>query len=106
MKIQKLLNTAAASCLLLAGRLAIQRRATHDPSDKNEISEQIEEIRQVSEGVKVVANAYGPILQSAIELGTLGVTHRIVVQSRPAFVDKPNSNWVVVAVHEFMGKQT
>lgn len=97
MKINSVLNGAAMNLRSLKGRLEVQRSATHDPSDKSDIAEWLEDTQNQIAALEAIASAYGPIIQSAIDTGMLGVTHRIAVQ----VTEPENGTWVNVSTHDF-----
>lgn len=97
MNIKNLLNNSAQNLRGLIGRLEVQANATHDPSDKADLQEWIEDCRNQIAALSAVASAYGPIIQSAIETGIAGHTHRVLVQ-----MGHPETGaWADVSVHEF-----
>jgi hypothetical protein len=97
MNIKNLLNNSAMHLRGLVGRLEVQLKATHDPSDKDDLREWIDDCRGQIGALNAVASAYGPIIQSAIDTGIRGLTHRILVQA----VHPETGAWADVSVHEF-----
>lgn len=80
MQIQKLLMSAAANVKTLGQRLSVQASATHDPSDRADINEWIEACNSQEQTLAAIAAAYGPIIQSSIDTGCAGLSHRIKVE--------------------------
>ena len=105
MNIKNLLNNSAMHLRGLVGRLEVQLKATHDPSDKDDLREWIDDCRGQIGALNAVASAYGPIIQSAIDTGIRGLTHRIVVQTvKTKYSEKGEvvyCEWEDVSSHEF-----
>lgn len=101
MNIKTLLNNSAQNLKGLIGRLEVQANATHDPSDKADLQEWIEDCRNQIAALSAVASAYGPIIQSAIETGIAGHTHRVVVQRFKEPPQFKGEEWEEISSHEF-----
>jgi hypothetical protein len=101
MDINKLLLSAALNVRTLGQRLSVQMSATHDPQDKAELREWIEACQSQSDALKTMASAYGPIIQSAIETGIAGKTHKIVVSERAESKLTGEEIFVTVSEHLF-----
>jgi len=80
MKIDKLLKDCAASINALSNRLEIQNRACHNPSDKADVNEWIEDCRTQVAALQCIATSYGPIMQASIDAGMAGQKHHVLVE--------------------------
>jgi hypothetical protein len=100
MKIEKIFLNSALYLNSLARRLVIEAKALRTVSDKEEVFEQSEHCVTLAEGLDAINAAYGPILQSAIDVGMSGKTHKIFVMVR-----NPEATgdmlWSLVSEHEF-----
>jgi hypothetical protein len=109
MNIKNLLINSAKNLKGLMGRLEIQASATRDRCDKADLLELIKECDYQFDALKAIAIAYGPMLQSAVNIGTQGHTHRIVVQVYAHPKDSSHDSagsWSTVSTHEFAGVDT
>lgn len=105
MKIDNLLHFSSAMLISLAHRLDIQAKAQHSDKDlQAETEEMSNDCRISAEALAVVAQAYAPIIQSAVDTGIAGHTHRIAVQilnpEYDAGYDDPIA-WTDVSIHTF-----
>ena len=102
LQVKKLLESSALNLRTLAQRLSVQLSATRDKDDKNDLQEWIDAIRSQAGALDAVAAGYGPIIQSAIDTGVQGKTHRITVSERAESKLTGEEIFVVVSEHTFM----
>ena len=101
MQIQKLLMSASANVRTLGQRLSVQASATHGPSDRADLNEWIQDCDAQAQALTAIAAAYGPIIQSAIEMGCSGLSHRIKVEYRSKSALTGEEIFVNVSEHIF-----
>lgn len=111
MKIKQVLNDGATSVASLAHRLQVQLGATRTPQAiKKELKEWIADLAQLQSALNMIGEAYGPIMQSAVDVGMAGYSHRVAVEVlKPAPTDGPNDGfpeWIEISEHIFTLENT
>ena len=101
MNVTQFFKDCAADLKSLRGRLEIQNAATRDKDDKADVAAWITAIETRENCLIAFGAAYGPILQSAIDTGNSGQTHRIAVETPVYGVTSDYDGWEMVSAHEF-----
>lgn len=101
MNVTQFFKDCAADLKSLRGRLEIQNTATRDKDDKADVAAWITAIETRENCLIAFGAAYGPILQSAIDTGNSGQTHRIAVETPVYGVTADYDGWEMVSAHEF-----
>lgn len=101
LQVKKLLESSALNLRTLAQRLSVQLSATRDKGDKDDLQEWIDAIKSQAGALDAVAAGYGPILQSAIDTGAHGFTHKITVAQRAESKLTGEEIFVTVSEHLF-----
>ena len=106
MNVTQFFKDCAADLKSLRGRLEIQNAATHDKDDKADVAAWIQALETRENCLIAFGAAYGPILQSAIDTGNAGLTHRIAVETAVYGVTADYDGWQMVSAHEFTVEPT
>lgn len=106
MNVTQFFKDAAGDLKSLRGRLEIQNAATRDKDDKADVAAWITAIDAREKCLIAFGAAYGPILQSAIDTGNSGQTHRIAVETPVYGVTAETDGWQMVSAHEFTVEPT
>lgn len=102
MQVKNLFANVSQNLKALIGRLEVQRNAMHNPSDKADLSEWIDDCRAQAMALEAIAAVYGPVIQSALNAGVAGYSHRVTVAQQHVYNPETGEKiWQEISSHEY-----